>query len=302
MGSFIGVSQIELAPDRFNNCIHGYASKFRLEQARPAPVKRAWNPGAVVSMKKALTLIMVLVISRPVTAETTSVTMQAADGITVYGEVYTAPGVPKSAPLILLFHQGGGDSRGEYSPLVPRLLDEGYNLVAIDQRRGGDRFAGLNRTLASAGNRTFTYCDVLQDLEAALAFAREYGFTGKTAAWGSSYSAALIFELGVDHPDGIDALVAFSPASGEPMAGCMPETYSSQVTQPVLALRPIREMEVPYVPGQMKLFEDQGHRVYVADPGVHGSSMLNEERVGASTEETWAVVLSFLTESLSTQE
>ena len=175
----------------------------------------------------------------------------------------------------------------------------GFGLVAIDQRRGGDRFDGENRTLAGVGDTEYSYCDVVPDLEAALAFAREHGFSGKTAAWGSSYSAALIFKLGVDHPDEIDAIIAYSAASGEPMEGCMPEQYSADITQPVLALRPSREMEVPYVPGQMELFEEQGHRTYIADPGVHGSSMLNEDRVGESTDETWSVVLEFLATNLA---
>jgi pimeloyl-ACP methyl ester carboxylesterase len=232
-------------------------------------------------------------------ADSVEVTFETSDGVTVYGEVYTAPGIAKSAPLILLFHQGGGDSRGEYTPLVPRLLDAGYNLVAIDQRRGGTRFEGVNRTLQGVGDTEYSYCDVMPDLEAALAFARHEGFTGPTAAWGSSYSAALIFKLGLDHPEEIDAIVAFSAASGEPMEGCMPEKYSADITQPVLALRPSREMEVPYVPGQMQLFEEQGHRTYIADPGVHGSSMLNEDRVGESTDETWSVVLEFLATNLA---
>jgi alpha-beta hydrolase superfamily lysophospholipase len=231
-------------------------------------------------------------------AEARTVRMTAADGVTVYGEVYTSPGVAKSAPLILLFHQGASNSRSEYEPLVPRLLDAGYNLLAIDQRRGGDRFGGVNRTLAGVGNTEYSYCDVIPDLEAALRFAREEGFDGPTAAWGSSYSAALIFRLAVDHPDEINAIVAFSAASGEPMEGCMPESVSGEVTQPVLALRPSREMQVPYVPGQMEIFEAQGHQTYIADPGVHGSSMLNEARVGASTAETWRVVLDFLEASL----
>lgn len=232
-------------------------------------------------------------------AATSEVSFATSDGITVFGEVYQAEGIPKSAPLILLFHQGGGDSRGEYTPLVPRLLDAGYNLVAIDQRRGGDRFAGVNRTLQGLGDTEYSYCDVMPDLEAALAFARAEGFSGPAAAWGSSYSAALVFKLAVDHPDDINAVLAFSAASGEPMAGCMPEPHSAAVTQPVLALRPVNELQVPYVPGQMELFREHGHRTYVADPGVHGSSMLNPDRVGAPTDETWAVVLQFLDESLS---
>jgi len=67
-------------------------------------------------------------------------------------------------------------------------------------------------------------------------------------------------------------------------------------------MRPIREMEVPYVPGQMQLFEQQGHRTYVADPAVHGSSMLNEARVGESVTATWSVVLGYLDEVLATDQ
>lgn len=249
-------------------------------------------------MKKTL-LVLLVFCSSAIHAKGIEISFRASDGITVYGDVYTAPDVTMSAPLIILFHQGGGDSRGEYLPLVSRLVGEGYNLLAIDQRRGGDRFGGINRTLQGVGDTEFSYCEVYPDLEAALAFANDYGFTGNTAVWGSSYSAALVFRLGVEHPDEIDAVLAFSSASGEPMDGCRPESYSEQITQPVLALRPIGEMEVPYVPGQMKLYEEHGHQTYVADPGVHGSSMLNEARVGASTEATWGVVLEFLARALT---
>jgi len=249
-----------------------------------------------------LTLLIVFMISASGYAKGLEISFTTDDDVTVYGEVYKAADTAMSAPLILLFHQGGGDTRGEYSPLVSRLMDQGYNLLAIDQRRGGDRFGGVNRTLAGVGDTEYTYCDVYPDLEGALVFAGNYGFTGKTAVWGSSYSAALVFKLGVDHADEIDAVLAFSAASGEPMEGCKPEPYSEKITVPVLALRPIREMEVPYVPGQMKIFQEHGHQTYIADPGVHGSSMLNETRVGSSTEATWTVVLDFLRANLSVED
>ena len=249
-----------------------------------------------------LTLLFAFVISASGHAKGLEISFATEDGVIVYGEVYNVADTPMTAPVILLFHQGGGDTRGEYSPLVSRLLDAGYNLLAIDQRRGGDRFGGVNRTLAGVGDTEYTYCDVYPDLEGALRFATEYGFSGKTAVWGSSYSAALVFKLGVDHPEQIDAVLAFSAASGEPMNGCEPEPYSEQITQPVLALRPIHELEVPYVPGQMKIFQEHGHQTYVADPGVHGSSMLNETRVGSSTEAAWTVVLEFLQANLTVRE
>lgn len=249
-----------------------------------------------------LTLVVLLAITTSTYSKGLEISFDTDDGVTVYGEIYKMADAPMSAPLIVLFHQGGGDTRGEYIPLVPRLLDQGYNLLAIDQRRGGDRFDGVNRTLAGVGAAEYSYCDVYPDLEGALQFANEFGFTGRTAVWGSSYSAALVFKLGVDHPDAIDAVLAFSAASGEPMEGCEPEPYSERITVPVLALRPIREMKVPYVPGQVELFQEHGHQTYVADPGVHGSSMLNETRVGSSTEATWTVVLNFLEANLRVEE
>jgi len=219
----------------------------------------------------------------------------------IYGDVYTLPGTPKSAPLILLFHQGGADARGEYVPLVARLLDQGYNLLAIDQRTGGDIFGGANRTLGDNQDNDYSYCDAYPDLEAALQFALDSGYTGAIAAWGSSYSAALVFRLASEHPGEIDTVLAFSPASGEPMVGCRPEPYSEKLTQPLLALRPGREMEAASVRKQMDLFAKHGHQTYVANAGVHGSSMLNSARVEGSTEETWKVVLEFLAKVFAEQ-
>ena len=253
-------------------------------------------------MKRLIALAALACVSGTSIAETRSFTTEAADGVTVHGEIYVEDGRSKNAPLILLFHQGASNGRAEYEPLAPRLLANGYNLISIDQRRGGERFGGLNRTLAGVGNADYSYCDVMPDLEAALDFARSEGFNGPTIAWGSSYSAALIFKLALDHPEEIDAVVAFSSASGEPMEGCMPERFSANVQQPVMALRPIGEMEVPYVPGQMELYEQQGHRTYVADPAVHGSSMLNEARVGESVDATWTVVLGFLEQVLASDQ
>jgi len=128
--------------------------------------------------------------------------------------------------------------------------------------------------------------------------AGETGSAARTARW-PGLATPLAFKLGVDHPDEIAAILAFSPASGEPMAGCMPEPYSSQIRQPVLVLRPIREFDNDWIAEQMRLFERDGHRTYIADPGVHGSSLLNETRVGASTDAAWAVVLDFLHSTLT---
>ena len=171
-------------------------------------------------------------------------------------------------------------------------------MLAIDQRSGGDRFGGTNRTVETLDGMTYEYCEVYPDLEAALDYAQREGFEGPTAVWGSSYSAALVMQLGARQGERIDAVLAFSPASGAPLADCDIQQFIDDLSTPTLALRPQREFEIDSVKEQMGLFESSGISTYVADPGVHGSSMLVEERVQASTEATWAVVLAFLKESV----
>ena len=227
-------------------------------------------------------------------AEISAVT---SDGITIHGDVYMA-GDSKAAPLILLFHQAGGDSRGEYGPIIPRLLEHGYNVMGMDQRVGGSRFGGSNRTVAGLDHEADGYCAAYPDLEAALKLARQQGFTGPMVAWGSSYSAALVLRLGAEHGDELRAVLSFSPASGPPLADCHPDDFAPQVKIPALLLRPAAEVSARAPRQQFESFREMGLKTHVAQPGTHGSSMLVPGRVdgGQGTEETWQIVLNFLEE------
>jgi pimeloyl-ACP methyl ester carboxylesterase len=226
------------------------------------------------------------------------VTLEAADGVGVYGHLYR-PEISTRAdgPLVLLFHQARADARGEYSAIIPRLQASGYTVLAVDQRSGGDLFGGPNRTAEEAGS-DYGYCEAYADLEAALAWARGSGASG-IAAWGSSYSAALVIRLAADYPDDVAAVLAFSPASGGPMAECAAGEVLDDLTTPALVFRPEREMDVPSVSRQAAAFEAAGIRVYVAAGGVHGSSMLDPSRAEGGVEATWEVVLDFLAAHLS---
>lgn len=249
---------------------------------RPA----AWIAGGLLALAPAAAL----------GAAAEEVRIPSTQGVTVYADLHLAHA--RSAPLVILFHQAGGDARGEYGPIVPRLLTAGYNVLAVDQRTGGDRFGGVNRTVAHLDDQAFDYCDVYPDLEAALGWAVEEGLGGPRAVWGSSYSAALVFQLAAKHPDEVAAVLAFSPASGDPMRGCEPEPFAEALSVPALALRPAREMEVDRVREQLEALAAMGVRTHVADPGTHGSSMLVPRRAGGDTEGTWKVVLDFLSGAL----
>ncbi len=215
------------------------------------------------------------------------------DGITVYGELHLVD-ESKASPIILLFHQGGGNARAEYGPLVPRLFEHGFNTLAIDQRRGGGQLGGVNRTVEALEGAEYSYCDAYADLEAALRYVIAEGYRGVRIAWGSSYSATLALRLAAAHPEEIHGVLAFSPASGVVMEECRPDAYSAVLSVPALILRPASEMHDEDVQRQLAMFQEQGLATYIADPGVHGSSTLNPERVGASVERNWEVVLAFL--------
>ena len=243
------------------------------------------------------TLWLLLVALLPVMAQaqegSQEIVLTAHDGLTVYGDLYIAEDAT-DRPFLLLFHQGGANGRGEYAPLIPRLQAAGYNLLVLDQRQGGERLGGHNRTVAAHEGAAYSYCDALPDLEAALAFVRERNPAARPILWGSSYSAALVMQVAAAHPDAVSGVLAFSPASGEAMDGCRPEPFADGLTVPLLVLRPQSEAARESTAAQLALFAEQGHETYVADPGTHGSSMLVAERAGGDVEPTWHVVLDFL--------
>jgi pimeloyl-ACP methyl ester carboxylesterase len=220
------------------------------------------------------------------------ITLQTSDGVTVWADLHRGGGV---RPLILLFHQGGASARAEYGHHIPLLLERGYDVLAVDARAGGDRFGGVNRTVSGFGEVEPSYCDAAPDLAAALDYALELeGVRGLPVLWGSSYSAALALRLAAQRSNDVAGVLAFSPASGDPMAGCLAEEMVGALSVPALALRPENEAAIPSVAAQTSTLSAAGLETYVSSPGAHGSSMLHPERVDGDVAPTWAVVDDFL--------
>lgn len=215
------------------------------------------------------------------------------DGVVLAAYEY-APSASGDGGYVLLFHQGGGNALGEYGPIVPRLTAEGYRVLAVDLRSGGDLFDESNQTVERLGNAEDDYCAGLQDLEAALRYAVAQRPDRRPIVWGSSYSAALGVQLARAHSEDVAGVLAFSPASGEPMEGCRPEPFADGLTVPLIAFRPGNEAQIPSVAEQLRTLGEMGHEVHVVEPGRHGSSMLVETRVGSDTSPAWALVLDFL--------
>jgi pimeloyl-ACP methyl ester carboxylesterase len=219
------------------------------------------------------------------------ITLYTKDSIQIFGDLYEKN---KTAPTILLFHQGGSNARAEYQTIIPILEKNGFNILAIDQRIGGQFYGNYNRTVANIPINEFEYCEAYADLESALDFILNSGFTGKKILWGSSYSGSLAIKLANQYQSDINGVLVFSPASGGPMQACKPDEYFSTLKIPLLVLRPKQEMEIESSKNQFELAKENNHEVYIADYGTHGSSMLVEERVGHKIDQNWNAVLSFL--------
>ncbi|RMF12433.1 MAG: alpha/beta fold hydrolase, partial [Alphaproteobacteria bacterium] len=217
----------------------------------------------------------------------------AADGVRVHGQAWFA-GLGDDAPLILLFHQARSNGRGEYGPLVGWLNAAGFRVVAWDQRSGGGHYGSRNRTVADLGGRATDYCAAWPDLEAALDYARRTWHPHRLAVWGSSYSGALVFRLAAEHGDAINALVAFSPAFGNWTRACVPDRPWTRLRMPAHAFWPESEYAYASVRRLGEEMRAAGVAVTVVPNGIHGSSMLVDERTGHDMSAARATVVSWL--------
>ncbi|MEM7663849.1 MAG: alpha/beta hydrolase [Pseudomonadota bacterium] len=207
-----------------------------------------------------------------------------SDGVVIAGERYFG-GLGPDTPLILLFHQGGSNGRGEYAPLVEWLNAEGYRAIAWDSRAGGDTYGESNRTVSAlAPGVPNGYCDAYPDLQAALDHAISEDFADEVIVWGSSYSATLVFQLAAKNSESVSAVLAFSPPSGGPLEPCLAREWVDTVEVPMLLLRPGSEMERPSVVLQRDILTAAGASFLLVPEGVHGSSMLVDARTAAPME------------------
>lgn len=203
-----------------------------------------------------------------------TVMTSAADGTKVYGETYYAS-LPETAPLISLFHQARSNGRGEYGPLTDWLNGLGFRVIAWDQRSGGGEYGGENRTAAEAlGDKRF--CAAYPDVQAGIAFAHEAAKGAPLVIWGSSYSASLVFAAAAQHPDEVNAVVAMSTATGGMLDKCGAKKGLPSLAVPALALWAEQEKQQANKLGD--LLSAKNVEVYIVKDGVHGSSMLVDER------------------------
>lgn len=232
-------------------------------------------------------------------APTGEAVVRAADGIAVHVYEYR-PSTTSAAPPILMFHMAGGDARGELDEIALRLSGSGRHVFAADLRGGGDRIGRGDPTVAHYVNQTARafreppgLCTAYADAKAALDHVAR--MTGRGAILtGSSYSAALVVQLAARHVEQVVGFVAFSPASGAPMAGCEPEPWLERVQVPGWAVRPEAEAKIDWIVAQREVWARHGVATAVYPLGAHGTSILLARRAGGDTEPVWREFTAFL--------
>ena len=140
-----------------------------------------------------------------------TVEFPAGDGLPITADLYQGASGPQ-APMIVLCHQAGW-SRGEYRETAPRLVEMGFNCLAIDQRSGKQTEGVSNETAkrATAAGKPTGFVAAEQDIIAALKYTKQNHAKGKLLLWGSSYSASFALRIAGEHPELVDGALAFSP-------------------------------------------------------------------------------------------
>lgn len=227
------------------------------------------------------------------------VTATAEDGVTVFGTASFGM-LPDTAPLIVLFHQGGSNGRAEYAPLIPWLNENGYRTIAWDLRVGGDIYGGTNRTAdARLPIKPSSYCEGFPDMHAALDTSLNYSSSGQAIIWGSSYSGALVFHLAAEVPEKLSGVISASPANGPPMTDCLPQARLDELKTPAFVLSPTVEMKDDSDYEDKTRFEAAGVKFMIVEDGIHGSSMLVDARTEADMSDARAAVVAWLSEGPS---
>lgn len=211
------------------------------------------------------------------------------DGVLIVGNLYE---INPKAPVILLCHQAGYN-KFEYADIAPKLNKMGFNVLAIDQRSGGDFGGQENETFKSAkesGLEEITMLDAEQDILSAVDFlSKKYG--RKITVWGSSYSSSLALFV-ANGNDKIHGVIAFSP--GDYFGDEKPKlkTVVQNLEQPFLVTSSKEESaQLAEVLSGIDLENNQSQFIPEGD-GFHGSRVLWEGQKGA--EEYWATVREFL--------
>jgi dienelactone hydrolase len=227
----------------------------------------------------------------PINAE--KVEFPSGDDLTITADVYFADQNDHGLPFVCLFHQAGF-SRGEYQEIAPRLVELGYNCMAVDARSGKQVNGVVNETAQRAqdAKKGQDYGHALPDIVAALQYARDNYADGPLIAWGSSYSASLVLKASAENEDLVDGTLSFAPNSTAVWTREWILETPEMVKHPVF-LTSARKEQMKWKRLLEAFPESQVTAFVPKSAGRHGSRALWKEQ--RDNEVYWEAVEEFLT-------
>lgn len=165
------------------------------------------------------------------------VEFKTSDGYIIKGNLYKPSLKTKDAkkPVVLLLHMLGR-TKDTYNPLVPKLIENGYYVLAIDFRGHGESTSLVDGTKKSY--QSFSDSDwrkITNDIDAALVFLSSQGSSidiNKCAVVGASIGANSAIITAANHTDAIKVVVALSP--GMDFRSLQPGNYITKAKAPIL--------------------------------------------------------------------
>jgi alpha-beta hydrolase superfamily lysophospholipase len=217
-----------------------------------------------------------------------AVEFTAADGLRVNADYYA---LPRAKGMLVLCHRSHFN-RGEYASVAPRLRDEGYASLALDQRSGMTVLGYTNQTAARAKKQLLAtgYAAARPDIEAAVAYAYARNRRRPVVLVGSSYSASLALLIAAESKR-VRAVAVFSPGEhlkGISVAACL-RTLDVSVfaTAAKDELRDVQKLLRAVPKPKLTIFRPKSD-------GCHGARVLWPETPGS--DEYLAAFLAFLRE------
>lgn len=259
------------------------------EEFKDAKIDKDWEPLRqkwLLRQKHKLDVVPSPELDRELLA-TRTIEFEAKDGLSISADLYG--GQKKDRPVLVLCHQAKS-SRGEYKSIAPKLLKADFACLALDLRNGEmmNKVPNLTASRAREGKKKTAYGDAAQDIEAAIAWLRAEGFTGKLTLWGSSYSASLAMTIGAKNPE-VGAVIAFSPGDYLKPDGTTAK-QSAKLALPLLVVAP--EMERSQATALFEGTASTEKQLAIDKEFMHGSKTLFHAK--SNPKLAWKPVMEFL--------
>lgn len=132
---------------------------------------------------------------------------QGEGGVTIPANLYRPKGASAAAPAagVVMVHGGpGGQARRDYSPIIQHLVNQGYAVLAVNNRGS----SGYGKTFFRMDNRAHGEAD-LRDVVAGGQWLRDQDWVAddQVAVMGASYGGYLALAAQTFHPQAFEAAI-----------------------------------------------------------------------------------------------